>query len=341
MILSRHGRSTSTRSRPARHRFHAQQSLQLGDYVAVLRRRRWLVLGLALIFSMVGVAYAFTQAPTYETKSVVLVRPTKVDLGKTSLRPDQLLNLLTEREVVLSEATAASVAAATGVEAEDLTENLSVIVVEGTQVLEIRYADSDPQRAQAVTQAFAEAYLGQRAAAAEADVARKVADIRTRRDAAEQELATINAKIGQLDPSSPAFATAQSSRDLLISEIQQLQVELANVLALSIDPGEVLTPARLPEESDAPAPLMAVAVALGAGLLLGVPVAFLPRSARRPGSRHFRPRGPRGVAGIGGVAQAGKRLPLQAQAGLGARPIGTHRRGFPTVAGCPVWDPEE
>ena len=52
-------------------------------------------------------------------------------------------------------------------------------------------------------------------------------------------------------------------------------MELANVLALSIDPGEVLTPARLPEDSDAPAPLMAVAVALGAGLLLGVPVAFL------------------------------------------------------------------
>ena len=160
---------------------HAQQSLQLGDYVAVLRRRRWLVLGLALIFSLAGVAYAFTQAPTYETKAVVLVRPTKVDLGRTSLRPDQLLNLLTEREVVLSEATAASVAAATGVEAEDLTENLSVIVVEGTQVMEIRYVDSDPQRAQAVTQAFAEAYLGQRAVAAEVDVARKVADIRTRR----------------------------------------------------------------------------------------------------------------------------------------------------------------
>ena len=106
-------------------------------------------------------------------------------------------------------------------------------------------------------------------------MARKVADIRTRRDAAEQELATINAKIGQTDPSSPAFATAQSRRDLLVSEIQQLQVEQADVLALSTDPGEVLTAARLPEDSDAPGPLMAVAVALGAGLLLGVPVAFL------------------------------------------------------------------
>ena len=88
---------------------------------------------------------------------------------------------------------------------EDLTENLSIIVVEGTQVMEIQYVDTDPARAQAVTQGFAEAYLEQRAAVAEADVARKVADIRTRRDAAEQELATVNAEIGTERPQLARF----------------------------------------------------------------------------------------------------------------------------------------
>ena len=96
-----------------------------------------------------------------------------------------------------------------------------------------------------------------------------------RRDAAEQELATVNAEIGRSDPNSPAFATAQSRRDLLISEIQQVQTELANVLALSTDPGEILTPAQLPQNPSSPSPFMAVAVALGAGLLLGVPIAFM------------------------------------------------------------------
>ena len=252
-----------------------QQSLQLSDYIAVLRRRRWLVLGIALICSLLGVAYGFRQVATYQTEAVVLIRPTKVDLGRTSLRPDQLVNLLTEREVILSEATAADVAEKTGVHGRDLTKDLSIIVVEGTQVVEIQYVDTDPARAQAVTQGFAEAYLEQRAAVAEADVARKVADIRARRDAAEQELATVNAEIGRSDPNSPAFATAQSRRDLLISEIQQVQTELANVLALSTDPGEILTPAQLPQNPSSPSPFMAVAVALGAGLLLGVPIAFM------------------------------------------------------------------
>ena len=252
-----------------------QQSLQLSDYIAVLRRRRWLVLGIALICSLAGVAYGFRQVPTYETKAVVLVRPTKVDLGRTSLRPDQLVNLFTEREVIVSEATAATVAEMTGIHGRDFAKDLAIVVVEGTQVVEIQYVDTDPARAQAVTQAFADAYLEQRAVAAEADVARKVADIRARRDAAEQELASVNAEIGRSDPNSPAFATAQSRRDLLISEIQQVQVELANVLALSTDPGEVLTPARLPANPSSPSPYMAVVVALGAGLLLGVPVAFL------------------------------------------------------------------
>ena len=45
------------------------------------RRRRWLVLGITLICSLLGVAYGFRQVATYQTEAVVFIGPRKWTSG--------------------------------------------------------------------------------------------------------------------------------------------------------------------------------------------------------------------------------------------------------------------
>ena len=46
-----------------------QPALQIGDYLATLRLRRWLVLAIAAVFTIGGVLYSLTLNPSYVATS--------------------------------------------------------------------------------------------------------------------------------------------------------------------------------------------------------------------------------------------------------------------------------
>ena len=50
-----------------------QPALQIGDYLATLRLRRWLVLAIAAVFTIGGVLYSLTLEPSYVATSEVLL----------------------------------------------------------------------------------------------------------------------------------------------------------------------------------------------------------------------------------------------------------------------------
>ena len=50
-----------------------QPALQIGDYLATLRLRRWLVLAIAAVFTIGGVLYSLTLKPSYVATSEVLL----------------------------------------------------------------------------------------------------------------------------------------------------------------------------------------------------------------------------------------------------------------------------
>ena len=50
-----------------------QPALQIGDYLATLRLRRWLVLAIAAVFTIGGVLYSLTLKPAYVATSEVLL----------------------------------------------------------------------------------------------------------------------------------------------------------------------------------------------------------------------------------------------------------------------------
>ena len=177
----------------------AARPLQLHDYVEVLRRRRWLIIFMVVLGGALAALYAFNRQPEYVSQASVLVRPVEVDVARTSIRPDQLVNMFTEKEVTGSVAVAQQVAEEidNSPAAQKLLENLSIVVVNDTQVLRISYQDSSPERAQRVAQSFAEVYLEQRKDRAEVTVAKRADEIDEAIERVDAELLEVNTLISE------------------------------------------------------------------------------------------------------------------------------------------------
>ncbi|MBA2575508.1 MAG: polysaccharide biosynthesis tyrosine autokinase [Euzebyaceae bacterium] len=252
-------------------------SVELREYFDVLRRRKWLILAVLAVCILAGAAYSLSRTPTYSSQSSVLVAPVVVDPGRSTVRPDQLVNLLTEREVMHSSAVAERVRSATGTDAsaQGLLARTSVAVPDGTQVLEVSVTHSDPAQAQAIAQGFAVAYLGQRAEQAQAEVDRRAGDIEARITDARAQLAAATAQVAAATAGSPQLNEAETLRDSLIAQIAQLNNELGAVRALSVSPGEIISPASLPNAPAGPNHALDIAIALVVGLFLGLLLAFV------------------------------------------------------------------
>jgi succinoglycan biosynthesis transport protein ExoP len=251
-------------------------SVEFREYVDVLWRRKGLIVVVVALCVGAAVAYTLTRTPVYISSASVLVEPISVDPNRTAIRPDQLVNLLTEREVVRSASVAAIVTERLGDDTsiEQLLARVSVGVPPSTQILEIAYESPDPARAQRVAQTFAEVYLEQRRGEAVAEIERRSTDIRARIAEAEATLEEVNEVIADSPDASSQLAVAESRRDILIGQVAQLQTELAQVAALSIDPGRIIGPAFLPEQPAAPSHPTNVAIGLVLGALLGIMAAF-------------------------------------------------------------------
>src|SRR5687767_4289931 len=104
----------------------SEPSVDLRDYLAVLGRRRGLVLALAVGGLVGALLYSMSTTPTYSAMAEILVRPLAVDPAADT--PE--VSLETESEVVLSTAVAgmAKERLDARVSVADLLEHLSVEV---------------------------------------------------------------------------------------------------------------------------------------------------------------------------------------------------------------------
>ncbi len=211
------------------------------------------------------------------SQATIVIKPTKVDLNRTNVRPDHLVNLFTEREIVRSETVAATVAerVSGAPDPEQLLSNLTVDVVDGAQVLNVRYEGRNPEVSPLIAQAFASVYLEVRADDATAMVEARANELRQQMGDAQDDLEEANRQVSSSPEGSRALAAAQSRSDLLITEIQQLQESLNGVLALAVNPGTIITPAS-PAAVNSVLPSFVLLLVGGfIGFLVGTPVAFL------------------------------------------------------------------
>ena len=136
-----------------------ETAVELTDYLAVLRRRKWLILAVTLIGLAAGLVYSLSRPEVYTSTAKVLLSPTRAGAAVTTV-----VSMATEEEIVVSESVARL--AARRLEAERLDQIISNVEVTSpteSLVLYIAYTASTPEGAQEGAQAFAISYIAYRA----------------------------------------------------------------------------------------------------------------------------------------------------------------------------------
>jgi capsular exopolysaccharide synthesis family protein len=253
---------------------HNTSSVNLGDYVAVLRRRAILILIITgVVAALAGVA-SRGQPTFYEAKVKIVVRPLIVDPNATRLEP---VDLQTERQVMSSLLLAERVKERiqTDLTASELLENLTVAVPEETGVLAVTYEAGKAQVAQQTAQAFAETYLTMRTAEPASQLADELKTVTAELDKAEAALLGLNRIVAQTTANTLENADAKTRRDVVSGEITQLQQRSFRLRATKTDGGSIITAALEPTAPAGAPPMRNGAIGAAAGLLLGIIVAFV------------------------------------------------------------------
>jgi capsular exopolysaccharide synthesis family protein len=252
-------------------------SLELGAYLAALRRQWPLLVVITLLAVGVATIWSVRQTPVYQATASVLVNPLRTSPSPPSARPDQLVNMTNEKQLALSApvAQAAGKSLRSSATPDQLLEHVSVGVPADSQILKISYFDTAPLTAQHGANAFAQAYLDYRKNAVVTEVAR-VSKILT------GQLNDLSAKKRQNEetasnPDAPEAEqrTAEASLTVLNSQLNNVSQQLVELQQLDLSPGRVIQPATLPTGPASPKHLRNVGIGAFVGLFLAMAVAFV------------------------------------------------------------------
>jgi capsular exopolysaccharide synthesis family protein len=248
-------------------------TVTLHDVMTTLRRRKWTVLGVTLLVTVLAAAYSLTRTPTYTSTAEVLAKST---LTSPFDSPSSDVNLQTEARVVASTAVAqiARTLLDSSARPEQLLDRVTVTVPAEAEVMEITFWDTDPASARAGAEAFAEAYLQFRSQQATETVTRFANSLQTQIADLDTQIQEKNQAISQLEPNSASWREAMRDLDLLEATRISLQQQLAQANTVSVDPGQIIRKAELPTSPSSPRNGFDIAMGLFLGLVLGIVVAL-------------------------------------------------------------------
>jgi succinoglycan biosynthesis transport protein ExoP len=269
-------------------------TLELRDYLAVLRRRKLTVVLTTLAVMATALAVSFVQTPVYAAETTLLLRPrTSEQIFAPESEPqlrvtDRARAIDTEIGVMESRSIREAVTAELGHEPE-----VTIRSDGQTDLVTITAESTDPAQAAREADTYARVYLETRRQQLVADlqtaidqVQAKIVEIET---AAEQPLADLDARIAAASPG-PERRALEEERAELAEQVEALQgnveaqqapyVTQLNELQVAVNltqtgGAQVVSRAEVPESPARPVPLRNGAVAAVLGLVLGVGLAFL------------------------------------------------------------------
>ncbi len=251
-------------------------SVDLADYLGVIRRRKALVFTIVVVCTLLGVAYGVTRPERWTARSEVQIPDSEVTEGAPRLAAS---DVLTEARVMESEVVAERAAEQLDfdVSPRALLARVEVTAPSEARILQVEFTGDTPRRAQAGAQAFAEAYVEVNRAEVVGKIEQRVAaqqrvieDTSDQLQDAEQALALINP-----DEEPAQWAAANRRVDSLDAQLADARLELRTVEQTEVDPGLVLTPANLPGSPSTPGPVRTGALGLLGGGILALGVAFV------------------------------------------------------------------
>jgi capsular exopolysaccharide synthesis family protein len=288
-------------------------TVSLGEYVGVLRRRKWSIAALTLLGILAAVLYHRQQTPLYESSARVrATSPLLNPSGQESLPPNMetesafvtsdlvtkcasiLLSqeafVRTPSEVIPDLDTLCSPASMAETELDrSLSQDVTTAIIAQANVMSIAFADSIPVKAQAGSQAFALAYIHTRSLDAGALLDRlrqplleEQSSLSDQAARLEEQIDKINGDIEDAERNGePTGALENKYRartvelEGLRGQLEDIDNGLQNLDPSKINPPQLLLPAGLPVDPVSPDIIFMALLGLVAGLALGVVVAFI------------------------------------------------------------------
>ncbi|HEX3490126.1 MAG TPA: Wzz/FepE/Etk N-terminal domain-containing protein [Streptosporangiaceae bacterium] len=262
-------------------------SMELADYLGVLRRRWWIVALLVVVGAGAGAAYAKVAPKTYSASVLIEVTALPNNANSVSGRTGGNVNMDNEAQVATSTEVAA-IAARTlhdGVTALALSKDVTVAVPPNTTFLQLKCGMPTPGQAMACANAVGRAYLTQRRNTAASGISGEVNAQNGRITELTSRVTVLKAKVAgfkgrgkttarvriqlSLNQAQTQLAAAESDNAKLVPFLDDLNAP-GNTMV-----GQVATPASLPTSPSSPRTLLVLPSGLVGGLLLGLLGAFV------------------------------------------------------------------
>jgi capsular polysaccharide biosynthesis protein/Mrp family chromosome partitioning ATPase len=253
----------------------ARETPTLSDYWAILRRRRRTVAIATVIVVALAAAYVWWSGPQYTSAASVVVRP----ILSGPFDQSRIEDVGADTEAKVLDSTVVAELAAKKLHqspaaAPTLLQHLAVDNPIGTLVLNITYTADSPEAAQKGAQAFADAYLENRQRTADGVKARALQRLQSQHATLDHDLNDALATIASTVAGSDARTAAESKRDVLVTQISQLEASSASLSGVDTSPGQLIRPAALPDAQSGPSPLMLLIAAAALGAIAGAGVAL-------------------------------------------------------------------
>lgn len=260
-------------------------SLELSDYLGVLRRRWWIVVVLAVVGAGLAGAYVKVAPKTYTATVLVQVSPVSNNATAAAGRTSGAVNMDNEAQIAQSNTVASAAAQAlhSPIQPQALVKHISVAVPPNTTFLQISCDTSTARGAAACADAFAAAYLANRLSAIVSSLSGQLSANQARIASISKVVATLKNQLLSLRPDAPSRTTIElsvSADDALLQELENSddtmvpQLDGLN-LPHNTSVGKVVTPASTPTSPSSPRKLLLLPSGLLTGLLIGLLCAYL------------------------------------------------------------------
>ena len=252
-------------------------STDLSQYLGLLRRQWWVLVLLTAVGVAGAVVVTNAQPKVYSSSASVLVQPLGQDTNVSGGRTKGDINLDTEAQLVKSTAVAvgAKQLLRSPITPDELASQISVEVPANTSVLVVAYETGTPQEAQAGAHAFAEAYLRNREGSARTRLNGQIAVLNGKVKQLNENLTSVNNQLAKTTQESSQRPNLESQRNNAQNQLNDLTGKLNELTTTSVNAGEIISDARLPEDPSSPNPILNLATGIMAGVLLGLALAAL------------------------------------------------------------------
>ena len=239
--------------------------MTLRDYLAVIRRRWWIVLGAFVITTGIAVGLSVTQTPIYEAEAQMLVQTRSTDslfdTGFDLRGGDATRAVQTEIQVLEGERVRTRLMS--NLSLEERPPTVSASVVGSTDVISVKVRSTSPDTAGTLANAYVEAYIDERREQAVDDLLAASAQV-------QNKITELQGQVESLPEGDAQRIPLLAQQSAFRETLNQLQVDTAP------KPGgaSVVKSAEVPTDPVEPTPLRTGTLAAVVGLLLGLGAAF-------------------------------------------------------------------